>query len=346
MFKMATRPPKGALAPWPARRRALTLAAALLAAIPAARADQPQSAPGTQAYPCPTVRLVSPYPPGGTTDILARIVAPGLSKRLGTTVIVDNRGGASSNIGTEFVARARPDGCTALLGNNTGIVINRNLYKLNIDPVRDLAPVGEVAAVPLVLYVNQSLPAKNVQELVELVKASPGKYSYASGGSGSPQHLAGELIKLERQLDLLHVPYRGQGPALSDVLAGQVPIAFETTTAIAPHLKSGRIRALATTGAQRARSMPDLPTMQELGFPGFVIENWYGVFVPAQTPAPLVERLNAELNRVLKEPDVARKLADMGSADVSGTVKQFRAFIARELPLWESVVKRSGATID
>ncbi|AGW94077.1 MULTISPECIES: Bug family tripartite tricarboxylate transporter substrate binding protein [Cupriavidus] len=298
------------------------------------------------AYPCPTVRLVSPYPPGGTTDILARIVAPGLSKGLGTTVIVDNKGGASSNIGTEFVARAKADGCTVLLGNNTGIVINRNLYKLKIDPVKDLAPVGMVASVPLVLYVNQSVPAKTAPQLVELVKSSPGKYSYASGGSGSPQHLAGELMKLDKHLDMLHVPYRGQGPALSDVLAGQVPIAFETTTALAPQLKSGRIRPLATTGAQRASTLPDVPTMQEIGFPNFVIENWYGLFVPAETPKTLVDRLNAELNRVLHDTSVAAKLAELGSRDVSGTVAQFRSFISKELPLWESVVKRSGATVD
>ena len=299
-----------------------------------------------EAYPCPTVRLVSPYPPGGTTDILARIVSPGLSKRLGVTVIVDNKGGASSNIGTDFVSRAKPDGCTALLGNNTGIVINRNLYKLKLDPTQALAPVGEVASVPLVLYVNASLPAKTVGQLADLIKAAPGKYSYASGGSGSPQHLAGEMLKLERQLDMVHVPYRGQGPALSDVIADQVPIAFETTTAIAPHIKAGKLRLLATTGAKRSKTLPDVPTMQESGFPGFVIENWYGLFVPSETPAPLIQRLNAELNAVLAEPDVAAKLNDMGSSDVRGTPAQFRTFITKEMPYWESLVKRSGAKVD
>ncbi|GJG97353.1 tripartite tricarboxylate transporter substrate binding protein [Cupriavidus pauculus] len=299
-----------------------------------------------EAYPCPTLRLVSPYPPGGTTDILARIVSPGLSKRLGVTVIVDNKGGASSNIGTDFVSRAKPDGCTALLGNNTGIVINRNLYTLKLDPTQALAPVGEVASVPLVLYVNASLPVKTVGQLVDVAKAAPGKYSYASGGSGSPQHLAGEMLKLERQLDMVHVPYRGQGPALSDVIAGQVPIAFETTTAIAPHIKSGKLRVLATTGAKRSRTLPDVPTMQESGFPGFVIENWYGVFVPADTPAPLIQRLNAELNAVLTESDIASKLSDLGSGDVHGTPAQFRTFITKEMPYWESLVKRSGAKVD
>ncbi|WP_265633822.1 Bug family tripartite tricarboxylate transporter substrate binding protein [Cupriavidus cauae] len=328
----------------PSRRHAVLLAAAAMAglglAAPNARAATPEP------YPCATLRIVSPYPPGGTTDILARIVSPGLSKQLGVPVIVDNRGGASSNIGTEFVARAKGDGCTALLGNNTGIVINRNLYQLKLDPTRALAPVGEVASVPLVLYVNSALPVNSVAQLVALAKAAPGKYSYASGGSGSPQHLAGEMLKLERQLDIVHIPYRGQGPALGDVIAGQVPIAFETTTAIAPQLKSGRLRPLATTGARRARTLPDLPTMQEAGFPGFVIENWYGLFVPADTPAPLVQRLNAALNAVLGQSDIAGKLSDMGSADVRGTTAQFRAFIAREMPYRESLVKRSGATVD
>ncbi|GJG97668.1 tripartite tricarboxylate transporter substrate binding protein [Cupriavidus pauculus] len=317
-----------------------------LAAATLACALTPVATAAAEAYPCPTLRLVSPYPPGGTTDILARIVSPGLSKRLGVTVIVDNKGGASSNIGTEFVSRAKPDGCTALLGNNTGIVINRNLYKLKLDPTQALAPVGEVASVPLVLYVNASLPVKTVGQLVDMTKAAPGKYSYASGGSGSPQHLAGEMLKLERQLDMVHVPYRGQGPALSDVIAGQVPIAFETTTAIAPHIKSGKLRVLATTGAKRSKTLPDVPTMQESGFPGFVIENWYGLFVPTETPTPLIQRLNAELNAVLTEPDIASKLSDLGSGDVHGTPAQFRAFITKEMPYWESLVKRSGAKVD
>ena len=298
------------------------------------------------AYPCKTLTLVSPYPPGGTTDILARMVAPGLATQLGTTVIVDNRGGASSNIGTEFVSRAQPDGCTALLGNNTGVVINRNLFALKMDPVKTLAPVGEVASVPLLLYINAAVPAGNAAQLVELVRKSPGKFSYASGGSGSPQHLAGELLKLEKKIDILHVPYRGQGPALGDVLAGQVQIAFETTTALAPQIKSGRIKILATTGAKRTPALPEVPTMKEAGFDNFVIENWYGLFVPAKTPAPLVSRLNQALNATLKSSEVHSKLSDMGSSDVSGTPEQLARFIDKEIPYWQSIVKRSGATVD
>lgn len=298
------------------------------------------------AYPCGTVKLVSPYPPGGTTDILARLVQPGLAKALGTSVIVENRAGASSNIGTEHVSTSAPDGCTLLLGNNTGVAINRNLYPLRVDPVKGLAPIGAVASVPLVLYVHNSVPAAGLDELIALVKKNPGKYSYASGGSGSPQHLMGELLKLEKGLDIVHIPYKGQGPAMQDVVAGQVQMAFETTTVIAPQLASGRIRALATTGAARSKNMPQVPTMKELGMPSFVTENWYGVFAQAKTPPALVHRLNSALNKVLESPEVRAKLEQMGSGDVNGSPEQFAKFIAQELPLWETVVKRSGAKVD
>jgi tripartite-type tricarboxylate transporter receptor subunit TctC len=292
------------------------------------------------------VKIVSPYPPGGTTDILARLLAPGLGQGLGTTVIVENKGGASSNIGTEAVGAAPPDGCTVLLGNNTGVVINRNLYKLRLDPVQSLVPVVAIASVPLVLYVNASEAAKTPDALVAAVKAAPGKYSFASGGSGSPQHLMGELLKVERGLDMAHIPYRGQGPAMQDVIAGQVAIAFETTTAIAPQLGSGRLRALATTGESRSKNLPQVPTMKELGYSSFVVENWYGIFAPAKTPQGLVTRLNQELVKVLHSPEVAKSLADMGSRDVAGAPQAFAQFIAKELPYWESLVKRTGAKVD
>lgn len=297
-------------------------------------------------YPCPNIKLVSPYPPGGTTDILARLIQPGLTKELGVPVIVENKAGASSNIGTEFVATSAPDGCTLLLGNNTGIAINRNLYKLRIDPVQGLAPVGAVASVPLVLYVNSSVPANNFNQLIDHIKKNPGKLSYASGGSGSPQHLMGELLKLEKGISVVHIPYRGQGPAMQDVVAGQVEMAFETVSVIAPQLASGRIRALATTAATRTKVLPDVPTMKELGMPDFVTENWYGVFAQAKTPPALVQRLNEALNKALQGKDVQASLAKLGSSDVNGTSDAFGKFVTRELPLWEKVVKRSGAKVD
>ncbi|MGV3570821.1 MAG: Bug family tripartite tricarboxylate transporter substrate binding protein [Ramlibacter sp.] len=297
-------------------------------------------------YPCGTIKLVSPYPPGGTTDILARLVQPGLAKELGTTVIVENRAGASSNIGTEFVASSNPDGCTLLLGNNTGVAINRNLYKLRVDPVQGLAPIGAVASVPLVLYVHASVPATSFGQLVDVVKKNPGKYSYASGGSGSPQHLMGELLKLEKGLDIVHIPYKGQGPAMQDVVGGTVQMAFETTTVIAPQLASGRIRAIATTGSARSKNMPNVPTMKELGMADFVTENWYGVFAQAKTPPALVQRLSTALGKVMESREVQASLEKMGSSEVPARREDFQKFIARELPLWESVVKRSGAKVD
>jgi tripartite-type tricarboxylate transporter receptor subunit TctC len=249
-------------------------------------------------YPCPVIKIISPYPPGGASDVLARMLVPGLSKQLNASVIVENKTGASGNIGTDFVSSAAGDGCTLLLGNSTGVVINRNLYKLRNDPITSLRPVAEIAAVPMVLYVNSSVPANSVAELIALIKKEPGKYSFASPGSGSTHHLLGELLKLEQKLDMTHIPYRGSGPAIVDVLAGQVPMAFESTSAMVPHLNSGKVRALATTGAVRAKNLPDVPTMKELGYPKFVVENWYGIFVPAKTPTALVNQLNKEINKI------------------------------------------------
>lgn len=303
-------------------------------------------AQAAEAYPCQVLRIVSPYPAGGTTDILARLVAPELAKRLEVTVIVENKGGASGNIGTEMVVRAPADGCTALLGNNTGIVINRNLYKLKYDPTKDLQAISLVASTPLFLYVHADVPARTPGELAELIRKTPGKYSFASAGSGSPQHLLGELFKLQKQVDMVHVPYRGSGPALQDVLGGAVPISFEASSVLAPHAGSPRIRLLAITSEQRSPKFPNVPTMAESGFKDFVFENWYGLFVPAKTPRPLVQRLSQALQEVLRSPEVMGKLGELGSRDVSASAADTSRFIANEVPQWETIVKKSGATVD
>ena len=297
-------------------------------------------------YPCSVIKIISPYPPGGASDALARMLVPGLSKQLNVSVIVENKAGASGNIGTDFVSSAAGDGCTLLLGNSTGIVINRNLYKLRNDPITSLRPVAEIAAVPMVLYVNSSVPANSVAELIALIKKEPGKYSFASPGGGSTHHLLGELLKLEQKLDMTHIPYKGSGPAIIDVLAGQVPMAFEATSAIVPHLNSGKVRALATTGAVREKNLPDVPTMKELGFPKFVVENWYGIFVPAKTPTALVNWLNKEINKTLLSSEVAESLSKMGSLNSVQTPEQFAAFVKKEIPYWELLVKQSGATAE
>ena len=297
-------------------------------------------------YPQKPIRIISPYPPGGTTDILARLLSPKLQAALGQPVIVENKGGASSNIGTEYVAKAKPDGYTLLLGNNTGVVINQHLYKLNITPSRDLAPVIEVAAVPLVLFVHPSFPAKTVAELVAEVKKHPGKYNFASGGSGSPQHLSGERLKIAYGLDLIHVPYKGQGPSTADVVAGHIPIAFETTMALLPFVEANSARALATTGATRSITLPNVPTMIESGLAGFEVTNWYGVFAPAGTPKEIIDKLNAELRKILSAPDLRDRLAKMGSAPVHGSPEDFARYIQAEVPRWAEVVKKANARID
>jgi tripartite-type tricarboxylate transporter receptor subunit TctC len=297
-------------------------------------------------YPTQAIRIVSPYPPGGTTDILARMLAPRLTAALGQPIIVDNKAGASGNIGTEFVAHSKPDGYTLLLGNNTGVVINPNLYKLNIDPSQDLAPVMLVALVPSVLYVHPSVPANSLAEFVALVKKNPGKYAFASAGSGSPQHLAGEMLKLAYGLDLVHVPYKGSGPAINDVIAGQVLVGFESTVALQPFVESGRVRPLATTGATRSISLPNIPTIMESGVADFDLTNWYGMFAPAGTPKEIIDRLNAEMRKAVASPELKERLAKMGSALVPGTADEFAQFIKAEAPRAAAIVKKSGAKVD
>jgi tripartite-type tricarboxylate transporter receptor subunit TctC len=297
-------------------------------------------------FPVRPIKIVSPYPPGGTTDILARMLAPPLQLALGQPVIVENRAGASGNIGTEAVARAKPGGYTLLLGNNTGVAINPNLYKLNINPALDLAPVILIAYVPLVLCVNPTLNVRSLPELVSLVKAQPRKYSFASAGSGSPQHLAGEMLNLAYGLDLVHVPFKGSGPAITGVLGGQPPIAFESTAALLPFIEANRLRALATTGAKRSATLANVPTMIESGQTGFEVTSWYGLFAPTGTSKEVTERLNHELNKILSTAEMKDRLAKMGSAVVNGSSDEFASFIRSELPRWADAVKKSNATVD
>lgn len=303
------------------------------------------SAQALTAFPCKVVKFVVPYPPGGSSDMLARLMVPGLTQRLNTTIVVENKTGASGNIGTAAVSAAKGDGCTWLLGNSTNVVISRNLYQLQRDPMEELVPVAEAATVPMVLYVNSLLPVMNVKPFVAYLRANPGK-SFASPGSGTPHHLLGEQLKLDGQLELTHVPYRGSGPAIQDVLAGHVAFAFESTSSIIPHLTGDKVRALATTGEKRSTALPDVPTMKELGYAKFVVTNWYGVFVPKGTPTNLVSRLNASIREILKTPDVAEALAKLDSQNVGYDASQYQRFVRTEGPLWESLVKQTGAKVD
>lgn len=322
-------------------------AAGLSVALAAATLIAPISAAHANELDCSTITIISPYPPGGTTDILARLLGPGMSEHLGVTVIVDNKPGASSNIGTEFVGRSKPDGCTLLLGNNTGVAINRNLYDLRLDPLESLQPIAKVASVPLILYVNPTqIDVDAPKELLDELKANPEKYSFASGGSGSPQHLAGERIKQQKDVDMLHVPYKGQGPAMNDVIAGHVPIAFETTAVLLPHVEAGSVRPLAVTSAERLDVLPDVPTMVESSFDDFVMENWYGLFAPAAVPDAAIKQLHEAAEYALSQPNVVQALETMVSSDIAGSVEDFEAFIAKEAPIWTDIVEKSGARID
>jgi tripartite-type tricarboxylate transporter receptor subunit TctC len=306
----------------------------------------PASAFG-QDFPSKPVRFVVGFTPGGPSDILARALGQKLAERWSQQVVVDNRPGAGGNLAAEAVAKSSPDGYTWLLGNNSILATNQSLYRsLPYDPVRDFAPVALVAIQPNILVVHPSLPVSSVDELIRFAKANPGKLNYASSGSGAAAHLAGELFKAMTGVELVHVPYKGAQPALTDVIAGQVQMMFATSASVIPYIKAGRLRALAVTTAQRSASVPELPTVAEAGVPGFEATTWHGVVVPAATPAAIVARLNEEINSALGEKDLRDRLTSLGAEISTGTPKQFTDYIAREIPKWAKVVKDSGARPD
>ncbi len=289
------------------------------------------------AFPDKPVRFVVGFTPGGPSDILARALGQKLGERWKQQVVVENRPGAGGNIAAAEVAKSAPDGHTWLLGNNSILATNQSLYRsLPYDPVKDFAPVALIAVQPNILVVHPDVPAKSVSELVSYLKTNPGKINYASSGAGAAAHLAGELFKAMAGVEMVHVPYKGAQPALTDLIAGQVQLMFATSASVVPYVKAGRLRALAVTTARRSPSVPELPTIGEAGLPGFEATTWHGVVVPAATPAPLVAHLNEELNAVLKEKDLLDRLAALG-AEVTTD------YIAREIPKWSKVVKDSGA---
>jgi tripartite-type tricarboxylate transporter receptor subunit TctC len=301
---------------------------------------------GAQSYPSKPIRFIVPYPPGGVNDIVARSLAPRMTE-LGQPLIVENRGGAAGMIGSEFVAKAAPDGYTILMGTNGTHAINAGLYpKMSYDTVRDFAPVVHVSTYPLVLVANPSLSASNVRELIALAKSKPGEISFASAGNGSAQHLSGELFKGSAGVDITHIPYKGSGPALTDIVGGQVSMMFDNMVSALPHVKAGKLRALAVTTARRAGAAPDIPTMSEAGMPGFLAFSWNGVLAPAATPRPVVDRLNAEVVRVLRLPEVRSLLVAQGAEPVGSTPDQFAAFIRSELDKMGKVIRNAGVKPD
>ena len=304
-------------------------------------------APLAQAFPEKPVRFVIGFTPGGPSDILARAVGQKLAERWGQQVVVENRPGAGGNLAAEAVAKSAADGYTWLLGNNSILATNHALYrKLPYDPVKDFAPVALVAVQPNILVVHPDVPAKTVPELVALAKQSPGKLNYASSGAGAAAHLAGELFKTMAGVDIVHVPYKGAQPALTDLIAGQVQLMFATSASVIPYIKAGRLRALAVTTAQRSPSVPDLPTVAEAGLAGFEATTWHGIVVPVATARAVIDKINADVNAALKEKELSERLAGLGAEVVTGTPRDFADYIAREIPKWTKVVRDSGASAD
>jgi len=305
------------------------------------------SAAFAQAYPAKPIRLIVPWPPTGTVDILGRTLGQKLSEQMGQPVVIDNRAGANGVIGSEAGAKSPADGYTILVDNITGHAINASLQaKMPFDSLRDFAHVSLLASVPDGIVALPSLPAKNVRELIALAKAQPGKLTYASFGVGSSGHLAGELFKGMAGIDMLHVPYKGGAPAIADLLAGQVSIYFPVLPSVVQLVKSNRLHLLAVTGAQRSPAMPDVPTVAESGLPGFEASNWFGLMAPAGVPAEVVSRLNAETAKALQSPDVRDKLNALGMEIQSSTPQEFSALLKGEIEKWAKVAKASGAKAD
>ncbi|MEJ7670844.1 MAG: tripartite tricarboxylate transporter substrate binding protein [Casimicrobiaceae bacterium] len=303
---------------------------------------------GAQAtYPTKPIRIVVPFPAGGTTDILARAVAQRLSETLGQPAVVDNRPGAGGNIGAELVAKAPADGHTLLMGTVGTHAINASLYsKMPYDHVRDFAPIILVAGVPNVLVVHPSVPVGSVKELIAYAKANPGKLNFASSGSGTSIHLAGELFKTMAGVQMAHVPYKGSAPAVTDLLGGQVQLMFDNLPSALPHIKAGKLKALAVTSATRAAALPDVPTIAESGLAGFDATSWFGLLAPAGTPQPIIARLNNEVAKWLASTEAKEKMAGLGANTAGHSTDEFVRHIAAETSKWAKVVTESGAKVD
>jgi tripartite-type tricarboxylate transporter receptor subunit TctC len=318
----------------------LVAATAALTLVPLANAQAP-------AYPKGPVTLVVPFPAGGPTDAMARVLALKLGERLGQQVVVDNKGGAGGSIAAEAVAKAAPDGQTLFFGTTGTMAINPSLYsKLRYDPVKDFAPVSLMATTMNVLVVNPEVPAKNLGELVKLAKAKPNTVSYGSAGNGSSNHLSGELLRSNAAVQITHVPYKGSAPALVDLLGGRLTMMFDTVAQQTGNIAAGKVRALAVTGPKRSPLLPDVPTAQESGLKDYDVTIWFGVLAPAGTPAPVIERLNREMVAVMSTEEMKKKMQADGAEAKPTSAAEFAALIRHDMAKWGPVVKASGATLD
>jgi tripartite-type tricarboxylate transporter receptor subunit TctC len=318
--------------------RISTLLSLSLAAPLAALADS--------AYPDKPIKFVVPYPPGGGTDVVARIVQQRLQAALGQPIVIDNKGGAGGSLGTDIVAKSAPDGYTVLFTLSSHTINPAIFPKLPYDTIKDFEPVGLVASLPQLLAANMAVPVRSVADVVAQAKAAPDKFSFASVGNGSPGHLAGELMVLRTGAPMAHIPYRGGGPAVTDVMGGQVPLLWVSIPAAAAQVKAGKLRALAVSTTKRSPAFPDVPTMQESGVPDFEVDSWYAMLVPAKTPRPIIDRLNKALNTVLAEPAIRAQLLDQGADAVGGTPEALAKVIAAEVPKWVKLAKDANIKAD
>ncbi|AZG06477.1 tripartite tricarboxylate transporter substrate binding protein [Pigmentiphaga sp. H8] len=327
------------------RRRRLALAAGLLPALLMA-APGPASAQAAARYPDKPIRLIVPFAVGGTSDVFARLVGQKLSTAFGQQVVVENRPGANGNIGTDIVAKAEPDGYTLLFAADGTMVINPSLYeKLPFNVERDLAPVSRVVLVPLIIVANPQLKASTLPELVALGKRADADLDFSSAGLGSTGHLAGELLKSRTGIRMSHVAYKGGGQAVTDVVGGQVPLLVTALATADPFIKSGKLKAIAMTSGKRAAGAPGIPTVAEGGVPGFDVSSWYGILAPARTPAPVIEKLHAELARILQADDVRRRFQELGGEPIGDTPKAFAGVIKDDLAKWARIVKDAGISV-
>ena len=300
-----------------------------------------------QTYPSRPVKIVVPFPAGGSNDIVARVLAQKLTERNGQSFFVENRGGAGGNIGAEAVASSEPDGYTLLLTAPPPLTINAALYKdMRYDPSGAFAPVALIASVPIVLVVHPSLGINSVQELIARAKAKPGTVFFGSSGNGSTNHLAGELLKSVTGIDIVHVPYKGAAPAMNDLVAGHIPMMFDNIPAVLPQVRAKTINAIAVAGNRRASALPDVPTVAESGVPGFEASAWFGLVAPAKTPAPILAKLESDVETILKMPDVQKRFDELGAEPGAVSGANFGKFLANETTKWTKIIRESGAKVD
>ena len=324
------------IATW--KRAALILAIAVQSLAGPARADE---------YPSRPIRLVVPYAPGGGADSVARIVARRVSENIGQPIVIDNRGGAGSILGTDIVAKAEPDGYTLLLGQSGPISINPAVYKtLPYDPVKDFAPVTMTTAYPYILVVNAKLPAQSLQEFVALGKSKPGSMNYGSTGIGAANHLVAELFNSKAGLKMTHIPYRGTALAVTDLIGGQLSMVFGDPISVLPHMQSGTLRALAVTSQERSPVAPQVPTVAESGYPGFDAIAWHGILAPAKTPPAIIKKLNAEIVKALQDPETKALLVSQAMQTVGNTPEEFAAFIQKDIATWKAVATAANVTVE